>query len=47
MHRMSQGSQALVPFDPEIEAAARRQGGEARRKKRAEVAMAEADNWVL
>jgi len=42
MHRRSQGSQALVPFDPEIEAAARRLSREARRKKRAEVSMAEA-----
>jgi len=41
MHRRSQGSQALVPFDPEIDAAARRRSREARRKKRAEVSMAE------
>ena len=46
MHRRSQGSQAFVPFDPEIEAAARRRGIEARRKKRAEVAMAR-DHRVL
>ena len=46
MHRRCQWSQALVPFDPEIEAAARRRGGEARRKKRAEVTTAE-DHRVL
>jgi len=46
MHRRSQGSQALVPFDPKIEAAARRLSKEARRKKRAEALMAE-DNRVL
>jgi len=46
MHRRSQGSQALVPFDPEIEAATRRLSKEARRKKRAEASMAE-DNRVL
>ena len=46
MHRRSQGSQALVPFDPEIEAAARRLSREARRKKRTEASMAE-DNRVL
>jgi len=46
MHRISQGSQALVPFNPEIEAAARRQGREARRKKRVEVTMAE-DHGVI
>jgi len=46
MHRRSQGSQALVPFDPKIEALARRRSREARRKKRAEVSMAE-DNRVL
>jgi len=33
MHRRSQGSQALVALDPEIEAAARRRSREARRKK--------------
>jgi len=42
MHRRSQGSQALVPFDPEIEATARRRSSEARRKRQAEVSMAEA-----
>jgi len=46
MHRRSHGSQALVPFYPEIEAAESRRGGEARRKKRAEVTMAE-DHRVL
>jgi len=46
MHRRSQGSQALVPLDPEIEAAARRRSREVRRKKRAEALMAE-DNRVL
>jgi len=46
MHRRSQGSQALVPFDPEIEAAARRRSREARRKRQAEVSMAE-DQRVL
>ena len=37
---------SLVRFDPEIEVAARRRGEEVRRKKRAEVAMAE-DHRVL
>ena len=46
MQRRSQGSQDLVPFDPEIEAAARRRSREARRKKRAEVSMAD-DHRVL
>ena len=46
MCRRSQGSQVLVPFDPEIEAAAHRRGREAGRKKRAEVTMAE-DHRVL
>jgi len=46
MHRRSQGSQALVSLDPMIEAAALRRSREARRKKRAEVSMAE-DNRVL
>jgi len=46
MHRRSQWSQALVPFDLEIEAAARRLSREARGKKRAEASMAE-DNQVL
>jgi len=46
IHRRSQGSQALVPLDPEIEATARRQSREARRKRRAEVSMAE-ENRVL
>jgi len=46
MHRRSQRSQALVPFDPKIEAAARRQSREVRRKKRAEVSMAD-DHKVL
>jgi len=41
MHRRSQGSQALVPFDPKIEAAARQRGGEVRRKKTAKVTIAE------
>jgi len=45
-HRGSQGSQALVPFDPEIEAATSRRSRDAGRKKRAEVSMAE-DNKVL
>ena len=44
MHKRSQGSQALVPFDPEIEAAARRRSREARRKKRPEVSMVEDPN---
>jgi len=42
----SQGNQTLVPFDPEIEAAARRQGAEARRRKK-QVVIAHADNRVL
>ena len=46
MHRRSQGSQALIPFDPEIEAAARQLSREVRRKKRAEASMAE-DNRLL
>ena len=46
MHRRNQGNHALVPFDPKIEAAARRQSREARRKKRAEVTMIE-DQRVL
>ena len=46
MRRRSQGSQVLVPFDPEIEAAERRRGEEVRRKKRVEVTMAE-DQRVL
>jgi len=46
MHRRSQGRQALVPFDLETEAAARRLSREARRKKRAETSMAE-DHQVL
>jgi len=47
MHRRSQGSQALIPFDLEIKAAARRRGGEARRLKRAEVEMTKGDHRVL
>jgi len=47
MNKKSQGSQSLAPFNPEIKAAAQQRGGEARRKKRAEVAMAEGDNRVL
>ena len=39
MHRRSQGNQNLVPFNPEIEAAARKHGEEARRKKRVVVEM--------
>ena len=46
MHRRSEGSQALVPFDPEIEVAACRRSREGRRKKRAEPTMAE-DHRVL
>ena len=46
MHRRSQGSQALVPFDPEIETVACRLSREARREKRVEALMAE-DNRVL
>jgi len=46
MHRRSQGSQALIPFDPEIEAAACRRSREARRKRQAKVSMAE-DHRVL
>jgi len=41
MHRRSQGNQNLIAFNPEIEAAARKRGGEARRRKRAVVAMAQ------
>ena len=47
MHMRSQEYQNLVPFDAGIEAAARRQGEEPRRKQRAEVAMAGRDNRVL
>jgi len=47
MHRRSQGNQNLVPFNPEIEATARRRGREARRKKRAIVEMAGQDQRVL
>jgi len=47
MHRSSQGNQNLIAFDLEIEATAHRRGREARRKKRAEVAMAEGDHRVL
>ena len=46
MHRRNQGNQALVRFDPEIEAATRQLSREVRRKKRAEVSMAE-DHRVL
>jgi len=46
MHRRSQGSQALVPLDPKIEAAACQRSREVRRKKRAEELMTE-DNRVL
>jgi len=42
-----QGNQNLIPFDPEIEAPARRRGKEAGTKKRTEVATAEGDNRVL
>ena len=47
MHMRSQGNQNLFPFDLEIEAIAREQDREARRKKRAEVAMAKGNNRVL
>jgi len=47
MHKRSQESHTLISFNPEIEAAARQRGGEARRKKMAEIAMAEGDNRVL
>jgi len=47
IHRRSQGNQNLVPFDPKIEAVACRQGGEARRKKRAEVTLAELRDFAL
>ena len=47
MHRRSQGNQNLVSLNPEIEAAAHRRHGEARRKKRAEVEMAGQDQRVL
>ena len=47
MHRRSQGNQNLVPFNPEIEAAARPRVEEARRRKREKVVMAGQDNWLL
>ena len=47
MHRRSQAIQTLVPFDPEIEAAARWRGEEVKRKKKAKVVMVQADNKVL
>ena len=47
MLRRSQGNQNVVPFDPEIEAAAQRRSGKARGKKRVEMVMAEGDNRVL
>jgi len=47
MHRKSQGSQNLVPFNPKIEAIARQRCSEARRRKLAVVAMAEGDNGAL
>ena len=47
MHRRSQGNQNLVSLNPEIEAAANRRHGEARRKKRAEVEMAGHDQRML
>ena len=47
LHRRSQGSQTLVPFDHKIEVAACLRGGEARRKKRAKVVMAKGDNRML
>jgi len=47
MHKRSQGNQNLIRFNPEIEAAARRRGGEVKRKKRAEVIIAEGDYRVL
>jgi len=46
MHKRSQGSQALVPFDPEMEAAVRRRSSEARRKRQAEVSMADAQRLL-
>jgi len=39
MHRWSQRDQVLIPLGPEIEAVARWHSGEARRRKKAEVAM--------
>jgi len=47
MHRRSKGNQNLVPFNPEIEATACQRGGEARRRKKAEVVMAKGDNRML
>jgi len=47
MHRRSQGSQNLIPFNPEIEATARRSCGEARTKKEIIVVMAKGDNREL
>jgi len=47
MHRRSQGSQAFVLFDPEIEADACRRGGEARRKKRVKVITAKDHRLLL
>ena len=45
--RRSQRNLKLVPFNPEIEAAARRRRSEARRGKEATVLMAEQKNRVL
>jgi len=47
MHRRSQRDQDLIPLDPEIEAAACRRSGEARRKKKEAAVMAQEDNRVL
>ena len=47
MRRRSQGDQDLIPLDPEIEAAARRRSGEARRRKRTEAAMVGQEQRVL
>jgi len=44
MHRRSQGSENLVPFNPEIEATVQRKRDEARRIKEGIVVMAEGDN---
>jgi len=47
MCRRSQRGQDLIPLDPAIEAAAPRQSGEARRRKKVEAAMAGQDQRVL
>ena len=47
MHKRSQGIQNVVPLDLEIEATARQRGGEASRRKRAEIVMAEQCQRVL